>query len=60
MSKEGVTKLISRVESVIEASRIEQENSYVEIMGALIVIILDLYQEIMPKRDEMEDSDDDF
>jgi len=43
--KEGVDKLISRVESILQASRIEGDVSYAETIGVLEIVKMDLYAE---------------
>ena len=55
MENEKVIKFVSRIESIIDTSRIENELSYVEIVGALVMIAFDVYIEA---NEECEDDEE--
>jgi hypothetical protein len=55
MSDSGVGKFVSRLQSIIKASRICEEITYSELLGALEMIKFDVLQEALQDDDEPED-----
>ena len=50
-------KFLCRLRNIVEVARLERELSGLEVMGALVVVFLDVYDSMPKESDETDDED---